>query len=126
MPSQVDGGIPVAADPEGAEDQASSGMVRFYGAWDLVGRESGNSGAFVWKVENRHGYTDVAPSGFSFELGNIGLFVPPFSDQGLRLTNLYWRQRFLGDRLAKFEIPTVVTIVDEEIVLASDGMSLDV
>ena len=29
------------------EDKSASGMIRFYGAWELVGRESGNTGAFV-------------------------------------------------------------------------------
>jgi porin len=90
-------------------DRASSGMIRFFGSWDLVGRGTKNTGAFVWKVEHRHAYTDVAPSGFSFELGHIGLIEPPFSDQGLRLTNLYWRQRFDGGRftlLGGFVDPT--------------------
>jgi len=82
------------------QDRASSGMVRFFGSWDLVGWKSGNTGAFVWKIEHRHGYTDVTPSGFGFNLGYVGLFVPPFSDQGFRLTNLYWRQRFNEGRIA--------------------------
>ena len=90
----------LGANESTGEDRAASGMIRFFGAWDLVGRGTKNTGALVWKVEHRHAYTDVAPSGFSFELGNIGLFVPPFSDQGLRLTNLYWRQRFNGGRIA--------------------------
>jgi len=89
----------LGASESPGDDRASSGMVRFYGAWDLVGRGTKNTGAFVWKVEHRHAYTHVAPSGFSFELGNIGLIEPPFSDQGLRLTNLYWRQRFKSGRV---------------------------
>ena len=75
-------------------------MVRFYGSWDAIGRESGNTGTLVWKVEHRHDYGSPAPSGFGFEVGTIGLFEPPFSDQGARLTNLYWRQRFKGGRVA--------------------------
>jgi porin len=50
-------------------------------------------------VEHRHAYTDVAPSGFGFELGYIGLIEPPFSDQGTRFTNLYWRQRLAGGKV---------------------------
>lgn len=76
-------------------DDASSGMVRFYGAWDLVNKGASNSGAFIWKIEHRHGYTTPPPSGFALgELGYIGLQLPPFSDQEFRTTNLYWRQRF--------------------------------
>ena len=64
--------------PEGAEDQASSGMVRFFGSWELVGRESGNTGAFVWKVEHRHKYATIPANAFGFNLGYAGLIVPPF------------------------------------------------
>jgi porin len=88
----------LGANESPGEDRASSGMIRFFGSWDLAGRGTKNTGAFIWKVEHRHAYTDVAPSGFSFELGHIGLIEPPFSDQGLRLTNLYWRQRLGGGR----------------------------
>ncbi|MCP4259965.1 MAG: carbohydrate porin [Planctomycetes bacterium] len=75
------------------EDTASGGMVRFFGSWDLVGRGTKNTGAFVWKIEHRHKYTDIVPKDLGFELGYVGLFEPPFSDQGGRVTNLYWRQR---------------------------------
>jgi len=86
--------------PAEAADRASSGMVRFFGSWDLVGRESGNTGAFVWKVEHRHKYATIPPSAFGFNLGYAGLIEPPFSDQGLRWTNLYWRQRWSEGRFA--------------------------
>ena len=82
------------------EETAAGGMARFFGSWDLVGRESGNTGAFVWKVEHRHAYTDVAPQGFGFNLGYVGLFTPPFSSQGWRFTNFYWRQRWKEGKVA--------------------------
>ena len=75
------------------DSNASGGMFRFYGSWDLVGRGSNDTGALVWKVENRHSYTDVSPQGFGFDQGYVGLIEPPFSDEGGRWTNLYWRQR---------------------------------
>ena len=80
-------------------DAASSGMVRFFGAWELVNRGSANSGSFVWKVENRHKYGSIPPSAFGFELGSVGLIAPPFSDQGGRVTNFYWRQRLAGGKV---------------------------
>jgi porin len=76
------------------EENASSGMVRFFGYWDLVNRGSSNKGSLNWKIENRHKYTDIAPSGLGFESGYVGIFEPPFSDQQTRLTNLYWKQYF--------------------------------
>lgn len=90
----------VSDTPAEAEGQASSGMVRFYGAWDLVGRESGNTGAVVWKAEHRHEYGAIPLSTLGFNLGYAGLIEPPFSDQGLRWTNLYWRQRWSEGRWA--------------------------
>ena len=57
-------------------------MVRFFGSWDVVGRGTQNTGGIVWKVEHRHKYASIAPKDFGFDLGYIGLFVPPFSDQG--------------------------------------------
>ncbi len=84
---------------EGEEDKGSSGMFRLFGSWELVGRESGNTGAFVYKLEHRHRYTEVSPKSLSFGLGYVGLFEPPFSDQGFRVTNLYWRQALGKGRL---------------------------
>jgi porin len=89
----------LGANESPGEDEASSGMIRFFGTWDLLGRGTKNTGTVVWKVEHRHAYTDVAPGSFGFNLGYIGLIEPPFSDQGLRLTNLFWRQRLNGGRI---------------------------
>jgi porin len=76
------------------EDQASGGMVRFFGYWNLVNRGGPNKGSLIWKVENRHKYSDIPPSALGFDSGYVGIFEPPFSDQGTRLTNLYWKQYF--------------------------------
>jgi porin len=76
------------------EDKASSGVVRFFGYWDLVNRGAPNKGSLNWKIENRHKYSDIPPSGLGFESGYVGLFEPTFSDQKTRLTNLYWKQYF--------------------------------
>jgi len=91
--------VGLGADESPGEDRSAGGMVRFFGAWELVGRGNSNNGSFVWKVEHRHAYTDVAPSGFGFVLGYVGLIEPPFSDQGLRWTNFYWRQRLNRGRV---------------------------
>ena len=74
------------------EDEAGSGILRLFGSWELVGRESGNTGAFVYKIEHRHAYTDVTPKFLSFNLGYAGIFAAPYNDDELRVTNLYWRQ----------------------------------
>ena len=75
---------------------ASSGMFRFFGSWELVGRGTANTGALVFKLEHRHRYGSVAPSAFGFEVGYIGLLEPPFSNAEFLLGNLYWRQSLFG------------------------------
>ncbi|WP_394175226.1 carbohydrate porin [Thalassotalea litorea] len=77
----------------GTADNASGGMARFYGSWDLTGDDSGNAGSFVWKIEHRHSYSDAEPRFLEFNVGGIGLQAPPFSDQKGRVTNLYWKQQ---------------------------------
>ena len=85
----------LGADKSLGSDDTSGGILRFFGFWDLVGRGAKNTGALVWKVEQRHAYTSVAPSGFGLgELGYVGFIGAPWSDQGGRWSNLYWRQRF--------------------------------
>lgn len=78
------------------EDNASGGIVRFFGFWDLVNRGGPNKGSLNWKIENRHRYSAIPPSALGFESGYAGIFEPPFSNQQNRLTNLYWKQYFAG------------------------------
>lgn len=84
------------------ETNASSGIFRFFGAWDLVGRKSGkgNTGAIVYKVEHRHKYSTIAPSSLGFSNGFVGMTSAPFNDSGYRTQNLYWRQRLGQGRLS--------------------------
>ena len=79
-------------------DRASGGIVRAFGYWDLIGRGTPDTGAFVWKLEHRHRYGSIPPNALMGSIGGVGLFEAPFSNQGLRFTNLYWRQRFSGAR----------------------------
>ena len=80
--------------------KASSGMIRLFGSWELVNRGGKNSGALIFKVEHRHKYSAIPPKGFGFNLGYVGLVEPPFSDDNLRWTNFYWRQRFNDGKIS--------------------------
>lgn len=91
-------GIILGASESIGDDRASGGILRSFGSWDLLGRGTANTGAFIWKVEHRHRYGDIPPNALASSIGYVGLFEPPFSNQGLRFTNLYWRQRFSGGR----------------------------
>lgn len=88
-------GLALSANDSPGRDDASSGVARFFGSWDLVGRGTKNTGALVWKAEHRHRYGQIAPTGFGLnQLGYVRVIGGPYSNQGTRLTNLYWRQRF--------------------------------
>lgn len=92
-------GLSASNPTAGGDDQASAGVARFYGAWNLIGLESGNRGGIVWKVEHRHAFSDLPPKEFTFigsGLGYAGMIGPAYSDQGARLTNLYWKQKLNG------------------------------
>ncbi len=95
------------------EDNANGGIVRFFGFWDLVNRGGSNKGSLNWKVEHRHKYSDIPPSALGFESGYAGIFEPPFSNQGGRLTNLYWKQyMFEGKGMAVGGFLDVTDFVD--------------
>lgn len=82
-------GLNVSDPLAGADSSASGGMLRFYGSWKVT-----ETGSLIWKLEHRHSYTDTEPRFIGFNAGVSALEVPPFSDQGTRLTNLYWKQSF--------------------------------
>jgi porin len=83
------------------KDNAAGGIFRFFGNWTVIGRESGNTGSIVFKVENRHRLgTDIAPQNLGFEVGYLGITGTAFSDYGWGLTNLYWKQRFNQGRIS--------------------------
>ena len=82
------------------EESAVGAIARLYGTWALVNRGRPNAGSLVFKGESRYAMTDVAPLGLGFETGYVGVTGPPFSDIRWALTNFYWRQRFLGDRIS--------------------------
>ncbi|QFU77598.1 porin [Halioglobus maricola] len=82
------------------DDSGAGGALRFYGVWQAYDGEGADSGALVWKVEHRHAYgSSVSPQGLASEVGYAGLLHLTLSDQQLRLTNLYWRQRMFDGNL---------------------------
>jgi porin len=83
------------------KDNAAGGIFRFFGNWTVIGRESGNTGSFVFKVEHRHRLgTDIAPQNLGFEAGYLGITGTAFTDYGWGLTNLFWKQRLNQGRIS--------------------------
>ena len=80
---------------------AASNVFRLYGTWTAVGRGTPNDGALVFKVENRSAIgSNISTQALGPSLGYAGLFSTTFSDAGWVLTNLYWRQRLLNNRMS--------------------------
>lgn len=81
------------------EDVASGSATRFYGQWDVLGRDSGDIGGPVYKVEYRSSLgTDLAPQQLGPEVGYAGLLASTYSDAGWMLSNLYWKQQLWNNR----------------------------
>lgn len=86
----------------GAEDTASGGVLRLYGHWDLIGRETKDTGGLVFKIEHRHRYGEVPPTALGPEVGYLGALQTSFNNDGFRTTNLYWRQSFADQRFVLY------------------------
>jgi len=89
-----------SASQSPGEKSAGSGMVRLYASWELIGKGEENRGALNFKVDHRHKYGAIPVAAFGSELGYAGAIMGTFNDEGLRLTNFYWRQWFLDRRIA--------------------------
>jgi len=77
----------------GTDDYSASGMIRFFGTWEILGRGTANTGALNFKIDHRHSYTNTVPASFSLDnLGYVDSMASTFNDEGWRLTNLHWRQ----------------------------------
>ncbi len=87
-----------ASEDLGSEDEAGSGDLRIFGSWTVAGRDSGDTGSIVFKVEHRHAHGHGAVSDLGIATGYVGLLGPPFNGSGEMLTNLYWLQKFNDSR----------------------------
>lgn len=76
------------------ERTSASGALRFYGSWELLGRGTDHKGGIVFKVENRHAFTPVAPNAFGAEIGYAGVVNTVYGNQNWRTTQVLWRQYF--------------------------------
>lgn len=78
----------------GREDTGALGIIRFNGAWDIVGRGSKDTGTIYFNIDNRHKLgTDIAPAGLASEIGYAGVTGTLFSDVGNVLVDLNYQQR---------------------------------
>lgn len=91
-----------ATDSLTNQDQASSGSVRMFGKWALLGRDTGHTGSLVFLLEQRHElWTELTPAQLGGDIGYLGITGTTFSDSGPSLTTIYWEQA-LSDGRAGF------------------------
>lgn len=89
----------LASDSERSPSDAASNVTRFYGSWTPSRRGPPRNGALTFKLEYRTaagGHISTQALGPSF--GYAGLLASTYSDAGLVLTNLYWRNQFAAGR----------------------------
>ncbi|MGI9199850.1 MAG: carbohydrate porin [Woeseiaceae bacterium] len=90
-----------ASDVIDGDSSASSGALRIYGTWTLVGRGTRNRGSIVAKVEHRHAYSEIAPAGLASNVGYLGASAIGFTDVREFVAPVYWQQ-FFGDGRSGF------------------------
>ena len=82
------------------QSQASSGGGRTFGKWQLLGRDTGNTGSLVFLLEQRHElWNALTPAQLGSDIGYLGITGTTFSDNGASLTTLYWEQAFANGDL---------------------------
>lgn len=79
------------------DDDASGGIYRFFGAWELFGRGTETASTLTWRFGYHDSYSHINPSQFALEsLGYVGVTDPLHDDLGSKLNNLYWRQSWMN------------------------------
>lgn len=89
----------LGTDSNRSPSDAAGNVFRIFGTWTASGRGTADTGALVFKLEDRSAIGDrLSPQGLGPSLGYAGLLSTTFSDAGVVLTNLYWQQRFARGR----------------------------
>lgn len=89
------------SDALGDEDDAAGGIYRLQGEWVLSGRESGNTGSIIFRVENRSKIgSGIPPGALRAEIGAAATDpVFAYGDNfGTDFSVLAWQQLFSGKR----------------------------
>lgn len=75
-------------------DYGASGILRFYGKWDLFNKDGPNEGALVFKIDDRSKLGNgTTPAGIGGDAGYVGQTAFLFSDVGTVLVDLNWQQK---------------------------------
>ena len=89
----------LGSNSDSSPSDALSNVTRVYGTWTAKGPDTPDSGALIFKLENRSAVGSyISTQALGPSLGYAGTFASTYSDAGLILTNLYWRKWFAGGR----------------------------
>jgi porin len=80
------------------DDLLGGGNARLFGSWTLLGKDTKNPGSLVFRVDNRHAYTDLDPQNGSLAAGSGLPTGSLFSGREWGLVNLQWSQTILDGR----------------------------
>jgi porin len=75
-----------------SETSAAGGIFDIPVSWTPIGRESGNTGTFALKLENRHSYTTAVPMFLGFDTGSILLPATKVNEFSFRFWEMYYQQ----------------------------------
>lgn len=90
----------IASETLTDEDEAAAGRFQFQGMWTLLDREGKNPGALSFRLEERHALgTDVVPTQLGQQFGDLVPVGNGFSDFGIAITEVAWRQTILDGRM---------------------------
>ncbi len=88
-----------ATEAQGPRD-AAGGDLDFFGTWRLLGdEEEGNEGKIGFFTETRHSYTSIPPAELASSIGSLWKTTDGFDIQAFSLTQLWWEQHLLNDRV---------------------------
>jgi porin len=81
-----------------SDQQATSGVFRIFGTWEVSGKSESTQGSIIFKVENRHNIGgELTPRNLGYEAGSA-LSTPSFKEMGWGITNLYWKQVYAQNK----------------------------
>ena len=80
------------------DDFFAGGNARLFGSWTLFGKDTENHGSLVFRIDNRHRYTELDPQNGSIAAGSALPTGSLFSGREWGLVNLQWSQAILDGK----------------------------
>ncbi len=121
---QIVGQIASDCIGDGCEDYGVGGIARLFGSATFM-RDTSHPGSLVVRVESRDKVgTDIPPEDLGLaSLGYIGFTAIDYSDIGLGVPELYWRQQFLGETPVEIRVGRMAPVAFFDVTPFSDNLT---